>query len=358
MTERTSFYDLMGIAGAIFMEEEGWEFPQHFGSPDKEYQAAQENAVFFDLCSRSKVALSGRDAITFLQNLCTNDIKELQPGFGCETFLTTAKARIVAHGFVSRLQHDNEDVLMMDCAPGLADKVLHHLDYYLVSEQVVLENRTQDVALVHVCGPQTKSMLDKALNAPLPDLDPLQHAELPLGNTAPCRVRRNDYLGLAGYDLFFSHESVQSLWESLNQAGVMPAGMQVHEILRIEAGFPAQGKEIDEERLAMETGRTKQAISFTKGCYLGQETIVMARDRGHVNRTLMGLRIAGEEPVHPGRILHEDKEVGRITSATWSPRFGSIALAYMQRACQKPETEVEVETPEGRRRAIISTLPF
>jgi folate-binding protein YgfZ len=144
------------------------------------------------------------------------------------------------------------------------------------------------------------------------------------------------------------------------QAGARPAGLEAYNVLRIEAGTPVYGPDIDESRLVMEVGRTAQAISYTKGCYLGQEPVVMARDRGHVNRTLMGLRLREREVVpHGTRLLRDDKEAGQVASSVFSPRLGTaIALAYVRRGHQEPGTIVEVETSAGRRTAEVVSLPF
>ena len=143
--------------------------------------------------------------------------------------------------------------------------------------------------------------------------------------------------------------------ECLVEGGAHPAEPDTLEILRIEASIPVFGKDIDEDRFVVEVGRGSRAICYTKGCYLGQEPIVMARDRGHVNRTLLGLKIAGDGPVKSGdKVMHDGQEVGQVTSSVVSPRFGAIALAYLRRGCQEPGTAVQV----GERSAVIAALPF
>src|SRR5206468_3963391 len=153
---------------------------------------------------------------------------------------------------------------------------------------------------------------------------------------------------------------VENTWRLLVQAGAVPAGRQTFEVLRVEAGTPAQGLDIDENTFAPEAGRTAQAICYTKGCYLGQEPIVMARDRGHINRTLLGLKTNAAAPLVQGsRVWREGQEVGQITSSVRSPRLGVIALAYLKRGSQEPGLAVDVETAPGRREAAtVTALPF
>jgi folate-binding protein YgfZ len=143
-------------------------------------------------------------------------------------------------------------------------------------------------------------------------------------------------------------------------AGVRPAGLETYHTLRVEAGTPLYGVDIDESNLAPEVGRTRQAISYTKGCYLGQEPIVRIRDLGHVNRSLLAVKIAAQEPVPRGtRLFREGKEVGQVTSSVVSPRLGAtLALAYLRRGSDNAGTALEVEAGGGRRAAEVVALPL
>src|SRR5262249_3387955 len=143
------------------------------------------------------------------------------------------------------------------------------------------------------------------------------------------------------------------------EAGARPAGPETYNILRVEAGTPDFGPDIDENRLVMEVGRTAEAICYTKGCFLGQEPIVMARDRGHVNRTLLGLKLHGSGPApHGAKVVRDGNEVGQVASSVVSPRLGPIALAYLRRGSQEPGTVVEVQGDGATRTAEVASLPF
>src|SRR5262249_21337078 len=150
------------------------------------------------------------------------------------------------------------------------------------------------------------------------------------------------------YDLFCQAGEGKRVAEMLAEAGAAPASPDTHESLRVEAGTPVYGKDIDDNRLVMEVGRTAQAITYSKGCFLGKEPIVMARDRGHVNRALLGATVAGDEALAFGtRLLHNGAEAGQVTSSVFSPRLGQvIALAYLKRGSQEPGTMLTVE-PES-----------
>jgi folate-binding protein YgfZ len=325
-----------------------------------DYRHALEDCALFDLIGRGLIALSGRDAVTFLNNLCTNDVKGLPPGHSCEAFLTTAKARVVAHLFVLRLRPDDGPVLWLDLPSGQVEKVLQHLGRYLISEDVELFDQTREVSQMHLCGPGARRVLERVLSTPLPELKHLEDNPVNIEGIARGLIRRHDYLGLPGYDVFSPRDRAERMCRLLTDCGAVMAGPETYEVLRVEAGFPLYGPDMDEDRFVVEVGRNLQAISYTKGCYLGQEPIVMARDRGHANRTLLGLKIQEGGPAAAGsRVLRGSEEVGQVTSSVWSPRLGSaIALAYLRRGGQEPGTPVQIEAAGVLRPGVIAGLPL
>jgi glycine cleavage system T protein len=360
MPEHSPLHDVTAGAGARFVEDAGWLMPADYGDAGAEYQQTRTTAGLFDLSHRGKIEPTGRDAAKFLHNLCTNDVLHLAAGAGCEAFFCTAKAKTVAYALVEHLRlPDNQDLFRLDVAPGQGERLLKHLDYYLISEQVEITDRTRDLTELHLAGPQAAAVLERAAGEPLPPLQELQHLPRPLGE-AVCHLRRHSPLGLPGYDVLCSRDQAASVWHKLVAAGAGPAGLDAYEVLRVEGGTPVYGKDIDEDRFVVEVNRTAQAICYTKGCYLGQEPIVMARDRGHVNRFLLGLKLLGAGPVSAGaRVFQAGGEVGQVTSAVASPWLGTtIALAYLRRGSHEPGTAVEVESGSGRLPARVTALPF
>jgi folate-binding protein YgfZ len=312
-----------------------------------EYQQAKTAAVVFDVSSRGKVEVAGPDAARFLHNLSSNDILNLAPGSGCEAFLTTAKAKVVSHLWIWHLPAaDGREVFWLDLAPGTAPKVIQHLDYYLISEQVELTDQTAALAQFHVAGPRAAEALAGIVADP-----PSPHAVRLLDGS---QVRRCDTLGVPGYDLLVPAAEGPKVGQALAAAGARPASPGTFEALRAEAGTPLYGVDIDESTFAPEAGRTAQAICYTKGCYLGQEPIVMARDRGQINRTLLRLTLP-QGPVPPGSLLYRDgKDVGRVTSSAAVPGAGyAVGLAYVRRGNQEPGTVLEVDVSGQRRPATI-----
>jgi folate-binding protein YgfZ len=357
MADRTPLHDLAAQAGAAFTEADGWEIPTHFRDPAREYESARAHAALFDVSSRGKIEVAGRDAVTFLHNLATNDIKNLPPGAGCEAFLATAKARVVAQLWVYRQVPAEPASLWLDVAGGTAAAVMSHLNHHLISERVELTDHTRDLAQLHLCGPEAPALVGRVLGPTAGALAQLHHCRGV--QEGVISTRRRDLLGVPGFDVVATGEAARQLWQALTAAGAMPAGLETWEILRVEAGLPADGVDMDETRFVVEVGRGARAISYTKGCYLGQEPIVMARDRGHVNRLLMGVRLSGE-PMAPGtKLLREGQEVGQVTSSVFSPRLGTaLGLAYVRRGSQEPGTVLEIEAGAGRGVAFVSALPF
>jgi folate-binding protein YgfZ len=172
-----------------------------------------------------------------------------------------------------------------------------------------------------------------------------------LKNVIEVRVERNDMFGQSGFFLSVSQEAVTTVWQALLDKGIRPVGLEAYELLRVEAGVPAYGQDIDETNLPQEVDRTDAAISFTKGCYIGQETVARIRAYGHVNRLLrkLVLPLLTDENLVSHKLFHNGQEVGQITSAIASPHLGTtLALGYVRRGHNEPGTIVEVETANRR----------
>lgn len=360
MAEQTPLHDLTRQAGAVLVEEAGFLVPDHYGDPAREYAQVRSQAGLFDLSQRGKVELTGAEAGSFLHNLCTNDITNLALGAGCEAFLTTSKARVVAYLIVYHVRlHDGRDALWLDVAPGRAEPIIQHLDHYLISEQVEFADRTREFAHIHLAGPQAMSILESALLDDVPELAELQHMIRTFGANDTTHVRRHSLLGVPGFDIVCLKARAANIWQMLQRAGAQPAGLQAWRTLRVEAGMPVQGIDLDENTFAPEVGRTAQAICYTKGCYLGQEPIVMARDRGQINRVLLGLKLSSGPVPAGSKLFRDGKEAGWVTSSVQSPLLGTgIALAYLRRGNWDKGTRVEVEVSGQRQPAVVTPLPF
>jgi folate-binding protein YgfZ len=337
----------------------GYEVPLHFGDPAREYQEALHNAVIFDRSPAGKIEVTGKDAPSFLHNLCTNDINGLPLGGGCEAYFCDHRAKVLAHVFVYHVAVSGHHGFWLDVTPGFHGKVLEHLDRHLISEAVELADQTDNFAQIHLAGPNARSILEKALGNSILDLAEFLHMERTFGASATCHVRRHDPLGVPGYDLVCRNERAAEVWRVLQGAGALPAGESTFETLRIEAGTPVYGIDINEDRFVMEVAWALRAVSYAKGCYLGQEPIVMARDRaGFVNRAFLGVKVLDGGPLPVGtRLFRDATEVGITTSSVHSPRLNRpLALGYLRRGNQDPGLVLAAEASGGRQQ--VEVLPF
>ena len=328
-------------------------------APD--YRATLAGAGLFDTSSAAKLELSGPDAPMFLGNLCTNDIKTLPLGGGCEAYFCTPQAKVQFQTWIYHVRlGDGRGAMWVETTPGRAADLASYLDRYLISERVEIADLTAAFAQFHLAGPGVKVVLERALADALPDLPEFAHMERTFGANATCNVRRRDILGLPGFDIVCLTERAEGVRGMLVAAGATPAGADTYETLRIEAGTPLFGPDIDATRFVMEVGNAARAVSYAKGCFLGQEPIVMARDRaGHVNRAFSAVAVSEGDALPAGSKLFRDgQEVGVVTSSCHSPRLGRpVALAYLRWKHQEPGTRVEAETPAGPQEAEVVGLP-
>jgi folate-binding protein YgfZ len=328
----------------------------------EEYRQIRESAGVFDASLRSKIEIVGPDAAAFLHNLCTNDVRNLPADTGCEIFLTNAKAKVVAYGCLYHLPSQNQpDAFWLDLDPDAGESAIQHLNKFLISEQVEIIDRTPEFAQLYLLGPKARDVITKSVSPEAAKMSEWRCNLFSGPDGYPCQVRFHLRLAIDCFEIIFPAAGRDMIWNLLTKSGAAPAGSGSTEIIRVEAGIPAYGIDIDENVLAPEVGRP--AISYAKGCYLGQETIVRIRDLGHVNRMLLGLRLSNQRAENAtdwkgAKVFRDGKEVGQVTSSVKSPRLDVIALAYLHRSCVEPGTRVEVACATDRALAEVSSLPF
>lgn len=308
-----------------------------------------EGAVsFFDLTGWTVLTLRGRDCVKFLNNFCTADVKKLAAGEGAEAFFTNVKARVVGHGIVLAGESAGEAVLTVVGTPGQGEKLAAHLDRYLISEQVTIEDATARSGVFYVAGPEAGERMRAAGLEPPgegADGERFPWTRSRLGDTE-CAVARIDASGLPGYLVVAANDQARGEAEVLMRAGAAAGSAEAFEALRVEACFPLYGVDVTEEQLAPEAGRP-WAISYTKGCYLGQEPIARIDALGHVNRLLCGLRLDGEAmPERGAAIVAEGKEVGSVTSAARGSD-GPVVMGYVRAKLAEAGSPVGVRVGEG-----------
>jgi aminomethyltransferase len=334
------------------------------------YHAALDGAALAEEHSAGRIFLRGRDRAALLQRLSTADVERLRPGQGTRTVLTTPIGRIVDLLTV----HVLDDALLLVTSPGQGGAVWSHLKKNIFfQDQATLEAAGRIYAQLALYGPAAARLLHDALGAPVGDL-PLSHtAQVPAGG-ASILIAAREPIGGPSFTLYIPSEQLAGVQEALIAAGATMLDAATLDILRVEQGYAAFGRELSLEYIPLETG-LHDAVSFTKGCYVGQEIIARMESRGRLAKRLMGLRLASKdegqrtgesEPSSfvfrlsstnlPTKLEVNGKEAGDLTSVVLSPRFGPIALAYVRAAHTEPGTIVGIAGSDVR--GEVAELPF
>ena len=308
---------------------------------DVQFRALREGAGFLDRTGRATLELRGPDAAEYLQGQVTNDVLALAPLQGCYAAMLNPKGRIVAD---LRILRPEPERFALDTEAGALDAVLRDLRMYKIGRRVDLEE-TPERALVSLIGPRADEIAEGALGIRLP-VD--EHALAPVERTA-IAIRT-----AVGIDILVDEARAGELRERIIAAGAQPVSVEAAEVLRIEHGRPRHGLDMTEENFPAEVGIVERAVSFTKGCYVGQETVARLHYKGKPNRSLRGLKLtAAVERGAP--IVLGEREVGTVGSTCVSPAHGPIALALVRREASPGDT-VTVG-PDSIEAAVIE-LPF
>ncbi|RPJ75718.1 MAG: aminomethyl transferase family protein [Acidobacteria bacterium] len=332
--------------------------------PMDEYHAAREGAALFDRSDAGKIAVAGSDRRAYLHAMLTQDILALEAGTGGYSAFLTPQGRMISDMRVLELG----DMVLLDLPSSRVPAVVERLDQFIFSEDVRLGDLTEAFGKLTVAGPRAVEVVGRVVGEP-------SGAEgLDLRGWPEFRNRRVEWrgdtvvlaasadLGLTAFDLYAERPRLQALAGALVEAGAVPASPSTAEVLRVEAGLPAFGKDMDGDTIPLEAGIEDRAISFTKGCYPGQEVIIRVVHRGHgrVARKLTGLLLDGSGvPTRDDLLRGGDRDAGRVTSAVLSPGLGRpIAIAMLHRDFVEPGTELTVLHGEDRIGATTTALPF
>jgi len=306
------------------------------------YQAVRDRAGIVRRGDRGVLSVTGSDRLTWLQGLLTNDVAALQTGGVCDAAYLTPQGRMITDLRVVHL----DDRTLLDVPASLAAGLRDRLDSLLFSEDAQVADISATTALVDVHGPLSREVVE--------------HARAAIGGGAA--IVFDDAFDVPGVSLFVDAAKADSVIANLTAAGAVAITLETLDVVRVEAGRPAFLIDMDEQTIPLEAGLERRAISFTKGCYVGQEVIVrvMHRGQGRVAKKLVGLTLASSElPKRGDTIAADGRDVGRVTSAVWSPRLSqSIALGYVHRDFVEPGTTVTIATRAGQLSARVSPLPF
>jgi folate-binding protein YgfZ len=344
--------------GADFQVIYGWEMACSFGAPEEEADMVRGAAGLIDLSFHGAIKVGGKEAIQFLNGLVTNDVKTLEKGKGMSAALLTGHGKVRA---LCRILNLGEEFLILT-DPQTHEKVFKYIFPFSYAGDFKVEDVSENFRMLSVQGPRSLLVMKETCFEPVPQLGENDWIDTIMGGHNVLVVSHS-YTAEAGFDILVPVDGLSDVWDFLLLKGgyhsLAPFGLGALDILRIESGIPVYGIDVDEGNMMLETGLS-DAVSFTKGCYTGQEAVAMATYRGHVSKRLSGLIIeSGEIPTSGDKVLQGGKEIGRITSSLNSKRVGAIlALAYIKYGFFEPGTPVEVEVEGHALPGRVVELPF
>ena len=350
-------------AGAAWAEVAGRRVARHYGDSQAEYRAVREAAGVAERGDRARIRLWGKDPVKMVHGLITNDLLKAPAGQGVYAAMLTPKGRTISELRIFRRELPSGVEVLLDLPREALEGTRDHLKKMVPPMFARWADVTEQTAALGVYGPRSREIVSRVLGIDPPRQEDA-HAEAGFGD-APVMALAPRAVGLEeGCDHGAPAEAAPGLWRALVEAGARPVGWGARETLRIEAGRPRCGADLGEDVIPTEAfeaaGLMERAISFTKGCYTGQEVIVRIAHRGHVNRNLRGLLLGdGLAPAAGARLFNPEngKDVGALTSVAWSPLLGqTIALGFVRRELG-PGATVRVGSAEGAE-ATVAALPF
>lgn len=319
---------------------------------DAEYFALRNGAGIVPLADRLLIRAIGSDRVAFMHGMCSQDVKGLATGAVAPALILNERAHLIADLFL----YAEPDALLIEIDRRLWPAARDHLERLLVADDVEFQ-MLGETAVLDLEGPLSARAATAVAGANVADLAEWRHVAA--DGLAIANLPR---YGTQAYSIIASRTIIDNLSARILGATDRPEAARVApetlEIIRVENGRARVGIDTNEKTIALEA-RLERAISFSKGCYVGQETIERATARGGIRKKLFGLRIAGERAPAPGAaVIHQEKEVGRLTSIVRSPRFGAIGLAIIHQQAWTPGAMVAVHADNGEFSGIVSELPF
>jgi folate-binding protein YgfZ len=401
VTRKSALDETHARLGATMIERDGWSVPGSFGDVSSEYAAVREGgAGVIDLSSRGRLLVSGTEAVQFLNGLITNDMKTLAEDSWMPAAFPNVQGRLIASVRVIRLQDEGTEktggtgqttpvglprrgpqsnagpTFLIDTEATTHAPVLKTIERFTLAGDFRVRDVTSETAMLSVQGKKAAALVHTVLGEAAGALAPYRVTRIawPPGDKEVADGEANDtYDGFTdgvivmrathtaedGFDLVVNAAQAPSLWEALQTAGARPFGYEALRILRIEAGSPRFGVDMDDTNVVTEA--LDDAVSYTKGCYVGQEIIARIKYRGHVAKKLSGIAFAQAVKVPVGAAIKsaDGKEIGRLTSVTDSPQLGrTIALGYLKYDYLATGTSVKISADDQELPAQVTELPF
>ena len=337
------------------VERYGRRLPASYSNLQDEYVAAREGAAVYDRSYVGRLKAIGPDVLDLLNRLSTNRTDPLPPGEGSPTVLTTEKGRIIDLLLVLNLG----GYILLITGPENGTRVAQWIDKYTFVEDITLEDVTGSTSLLSVLGPTGARVASQVFGAEVGKLQPYQSMKVEIAGTSAYLIR-TDPMGQQGYDILIPAGLKDSMWSALADAGGVSIGEHAFDALRIASGMPLSGKELTEDYNPLEVGLAG-CISFSKGCYIGQEVVARLDTYQKLQRHLVSLRLPSGPVARQGQaLLHEGKAVGVITSLAVVPgEEGAVGMGYVRKLASEPGTRLSLEGESQATVEIVSHVqPF
>jgi folate-binding protein YgfZ len=340
----TPLIELERAAGAKLATYHGCLLPETFSNFDDEYRAARETLAIFDTNWHAIINLAGPDRLRYLNAIVSNDIKNLKEGSGSLALLLNPQGRILAELEIYALK----DRLLTLSHVSLRARTVETLDKYIIMDDVQLDDVTDKLGTLAIEGPHAARTLEKTYGFDLEAMPDLAIRSVHI-DSIPCEIIRRSHFGQIGMEVVAPQKSLKQIWENLLELvklrGGLPIGMQTLESLRLEAGIPFYPADFNDTVIPHEAAVETTHISFTKGCYTGQEIVERVRSRGQVNRRRVRLKFSSPAPPAFGtRLTADGKELGLVTSSAFSPQAGTaVGMGYSRREHDTPGTILDVD---------------
>ena len=352
---KSALHDIYLEKNADLIEVFGWNLPKLFTSVEEEVKSARSDVGLVDISNRGKLILSGKEHIKFLQGMLSNDVSSLNTSEGNYATTLTVKGKMISD---MRVFKESESVYI-DLEPGLNDKLRDHLVKFRLSYKADIDDITNLYSLFHLFGPCVTEKISKVFSNKIESM--LENSFLICNiDNIEIKIFKVNRTGETGYDFLIKNDKGSQFWELINSFKPNLIGLDSLETLRIEAGIPIYGKDMDESTIPIEAGLWN-ALDFEKGCYIGQEVIARIKWRGRVNWHLVGIESKESQLMVGSKIYIDDKEVGRITSSTYSPTCEKyLSLGYIRREYKDVGTYLKISDSRSNNYidASVVDIPF
>lgn len=358
--KQSRLHDHHNRLGATFEEVTGWSMPAHYSDAAAEHRAVRHAVGLADLSHRGKLRVTGDDRVKWLQSVISNDILPLQPGQGRYSSFLTHKGKMLTY-FRVYLQ---SDAVMLEDVGEIGDQTYTALRKFLLyGTKAKMENCAESWGLLLVSGPKASLVVKAAFGTDVDDVKPVNFVTAVIGGQTALVIRTEE-TGEQDYEILIPADGLVAAWERLMEAGashgIKPVGSQAREALRMEAGLPKAGPDLNEDIVPPEANLEDKAFSLSKGCYPGQEVVARMDTYGSVRRHLVGLVVKGSAvPPKGAKLFSGDREVGWISSATFSPQLKApIAFGFPLRDFGAAGSQLRITADNASFDATVQPLPF